>query len=513
MTVWFKADWNAYEAGDIANLPASVEAELVASGLAIYQSRVATVNAAGTALVDQVSGNDIPLRKVGSTLCVIGDSFASQGYRIDAAGTVYSYYRGGCIVHALEIALQPFDTIVNYGVAGKTAAEVRAEQLPSALASGAGVSVILCGFNTINNADANALVGGVNAADVAYADIRYMVEQLRKFGIIPVIASHPMPYAALTTTGGTWGTVTAKRQALFRLNRMLSEIPYLYGDVEYCPVAETLANPATGYTRSAGQYGAVTNLLSDNTHYSSEGASWAGEAIAPALLRANNRPSALLSNNQPVAWDGTTEGDGLLIKNGRMIGSSGVAPDVLAGVDATQGWDKDQWGKYSGTGTYDLRKKARSGVGEWQQMTVNAPGLTTNGVGIQKESVLNRNNHPSVLSWAPGDTMFVEAEVETATSDDVPNMVYALTSANPIAIQIGLYTSDNPFTANTWSLSTVDGTPVYERPKARAIVRCPDVVMPANTVRIFAYARIKGGVGTMWVDRVRLRNRTAEASS
>lgn len=40
MTVWFKADWNAYEAGDIANLPAAVEADLVASGVAIDQGKL-----------------------------------------------------------------------------------------------------------------------------------------------------------------------------------------------------------------------------------------------------------------------------------------------------------------------------------------------------------------------------------------------------------------------------------------------------------------------------------------
>lgn len=43
MTVWFKAGWNAYEAGSIANLPASVEADLVASGLAIDQANVAQI--------------------------------------------------------------------------------------------------------------------------------------------------------------------------------------------------------------------------------------------------------------------------------------------------------------------------------------------------------------------------------------------------------------------------------------------------------------------------------------
>lgn len=40
MTVWFKEDWNAYEAGQVANLPDFVEAELVAAGKAIDQAKV-----------------------------------------------------------------------------------------------------------------------------------------------------------------------------------------------------------------------------------------------------------------------------------------------------------------------------------------------------------------------------------------------------------------------------------------------------------------------------------------
>lgn len=44
MTIWFKEDWNAYEAGDIANLPAAVEAELVAAGKAIDQDSLALWN-------------------------------------------------------------------------------------------------------------------------------------------------------------------------------------------------------------------------------------------------------------------------------------------------------------------------------------------------------------------------------------------------------------------------------------------------------------------------------------
>lgn len=61
MTVWFKTDWNAYEAGKVVTLPASVEADLVARGVAIYQDSVALWNTSRTGLIDQATGESIPL--------------------------------------------------------------------------------------------------------------------------------------------------------------------------------------------------------------------------------------------------------------------------------------------------------------------------------------------------------------------------------------------------------------------------------------------------------------------
>lgn len=112
MTIWFKADWNAYEAGDIANLPASVEADLVASGVAIDQAKVPQLSINANSLVDSTTGLPITRgyqKKVHSVkgkqiLDFADPTFLASGASFSGAG---SYLSAG------RVAVQSTGTLVN----------------------------------------------------------------------------------------------------------------------------------------------------------------------------------------------------------------------------------------------------------------------------------------------------------------------------------------------------------------------------------------------------------------
>lgn len=72
MTIWFKEDWNAYEAGQVANLPDFVEAELVAAGLAIDQAKILQVATDG-------SGNTVLLGADGTSFSLFGPNVLTVG--------------------------------------------------------------------------------------------------------------------------------------------------------------------------------------------------------------------------------------------------------------------------------------------------------------------------------------------------------------------------------------------------------------------------------------------------
>lgn len=103
MTVWFKADWNAYTAGESVTLPAAVEADLVASGVAIDQAKV----------VQAVTGpnGEVSLRAGGDEI-PIGATHSATSLRLSAAAVLTA---NGSIGTIIPFDVAGFDDLLLYG--------------------------------------------------------------------------------------------------------------------------------------------------------------------------------------------------------------------------------------------------------------------------------------------------------------------------------------------------------------------------------------------------------------
>lgn len=269
MTIWFKEDWNAYEAGDIVNLPAAVEAELVAAGKAIDQAKVmqfskAANDGAVMGVADGVTfelpGHTAPL------MGIVGDSRFAGSY--NSTNNPHTTIQVGFVGLALALSGKcvrvtddGWQAVGGQRVTTGTATTDLAPfsvQVTNILAAGIrNVTMLGC------TNDFSSSIGTVQTVDQVVAAYKTEVLRLLNAGCRVWLCTDPGVRATEAASGAT----KTQHVSVLRTNEWIRELAHYYPNrvkvVDLAGVmveaASSTASPPTSWHQDANHYNLIGN--------------------------------------------------------------------------------------------------------------------------------------------------------------------------------------------------------------------------------------------------------------
>jgi hypothetical protein len=355
-----------------------------------------------------------------------------------------------------------------WAVAGNTIAQVKANQLPSALAANLDLCFVHCGKNSLD---------GVAANTAGYiSDLTYIYDQLRANGTLVVAIPIRVCSGANAITGDNLLQMMA-------INRGIVEYARGKAGIIVVDVNPSFIDFSTGNAKST--------YLRDGIHDNLISAKAMGQTVANAV-------SAVIP-----AWDDrfTHLGDtydavknvrGNLIANGLVNGTAGTVQNGATGT----GPDTWTFQRGANSGTLTLAGSSIAGTNTNQKkcrMTIGGTGDSNTAVLIHFDAIGS--------NFTVGDVVQGEVEID-----------WNFTTAGFVAIDLSVSFDNSGFSVIAESH---DGYPtsangLYDVSSGSMILRTEPLIVPANTAydifQLAVWAPSSGSVtGTVDIGRASLR--------
>jgi lysophospholipase L1-like esterase len=377
-------------------------------------------------------------RRAYATIACLGDSLLSTSSFSSTVGSTTTHYHDGVspITWANVFLGQRlhFDSSLNFGVSGETAAEIAA-RVGSVVTTAPDVCVV--------NGGGNDAIQQISAVTTITA-LESIYEQLIAAGIL-VVALPIFPQGASWWAEMTEGEATTQRLRVNRINRWIRrfcrETP---GIVMVDP------NGALVDVTDADSVGVEAMFASDGLHLSAKGAMHIGDLIADALSVVVAPGASRLPEHNIDMYDATENPEGNLLANGTMLGTGGTAANEVTGDVASDWTARHVFGTY-GAGTIVASKEARTDVGgDWQVLTFTNLTGGTDIVYALRQEVSGASGY-----YAPGDTVEAEAEIAVSGAEYVESVALIVREYNGAGTAVtvakaGEATNDR-YTAAAWS--------------------------------------------------------------
>lgn len=375
---------------------------------------------------------------------VIGDSISADAKSLTSSGALWNPW--GFLTWMRRAMGRRVDLTLNrvYAVGGKTVAEMRSEQLPSALADDLDLCIVHGGRNGISG------TAGVKEAIVA--DLEAIYDALRENGTFVVA----IPIRTVKSGAG-WTTDTFK--AASWVNKWIRDYCRTHRGTLCIDVNPIYMDFATGYAKAA--------YLRDNTHDSQASAKVMGEYLA-SILNPLMPDVALGFSQINDVYDASTNPTGNLLANGLLAGTTGTELNGATGDSPNSwGWMRDA---NAGSVTVVGSKEAHASFTGLEWAAGVHGGTGTNGMALRQAITTN---------FAPGDVVYSECEV-----------AYDVVSTDIATIYSRLYATVSGVAAfDSWDgyLSTVSNG-LMPTGAGTAYLRTDPFVIPAdvNALQFFA---------------------------
>lgn len=327
-----------------------------------------------------------------------------------------------------------FELLANSGVSGNKTADMLARLSTDVLAYNPGYCVVECGPNDMTNDVASA---------TTITNLQAIYDALRAAGI-KVIACTATPSSSMSTT--------ARKNALFDVNRWIRNYARTTKGIILCDWYNAFADPATVQPLAA--------LTTDGTHPIEAGAYWMGKFLAGVLDQEAQRL------DRPLPW---SNADYLnILANPRMTGNTaGLATGCTVGSIIS-----------TAPTTTNTKVARTDGVqGEWQQVNASA---APDGWQLSQDD----GGAAAGVLWNIGDSVYGVAEVEIDAGGVFPGR----TGEVPIALQI-LCHGPSSVTQDMRGQTSYGTWPAAigasEYPTGKLVVRTPTIAIPATTDKLF----------------------------
>lgn len=315
------------------------------------------------------------------TIAAIGDSITADAKTTNA--TLRSFVPWGYLTWMRRFlggrAVIDIDNI--FAVGGNTVAQVRSEQLPSALAARTDICIVHCGINSLTGNAANT--------PTIVADYYAIMDALLANGTSVFM----IPIMWKSATASPAFDANNQKQAS-AINVALLDYARTHKGVVVSDINPKMLDFSTGYAQNA--------FLRDGLHHNQAGAILCGKAHADRLAPLLIDTETLFAAAGDV-YDATLNPAGNLLTNGLLTGTAGTEANGATG-DTPTGW-RGLRSAGGGTVTLAMSKEASA-----EYPTLENAVMSIGGTGDGVTCLLDQDVADANI-WV-GDTIYAECEVD-----------------------------------------------------------------------------------------------------
>lgn len=397
------------------------------------------------------------------TACALGDSITADAY------TGGKWTNWGWLAWTRRFLADRIDLPGSrmYAIGGKTAAQVRSEQLPQALVNKTDIAFVHCGTNSLGSVTTEALI----------ADIKAIYDALRANGTF-VVAIPIRQHSGVSTLSGT---------ALLQLcavNRFIAEYSRTRTGIMMVDVNPSFIDFSTGNVKAG--------LLRDGLHDNVESAKLMGKLVADALSPLLPAYDDRMMHVGDV-YDAANNVRGNILTNGLLAGTGGTVINGATGTTPA-GW-RGYRSANAGTVTAAFSKEAHATYAGLEKAVITIGGTASGQIVLFDQEV---SSTPSI---AEGDIVQAECEIEYAFTEGA---FYG------ISLKTGFKNGSNALLSDAWDGYYTATNGAYPSDSGSFILRTDPLVVPAGHASRFVNLTIGLGSsgalnGVVKVGRVSLR--------
>lgn len=360
------------------------------------------------------------------TIAGLGDSITNQNSYVDATNIDFNAKGDIVWARALLGGRIGFSPALNFGISGQNSTQILA-RVGGVIAARPGYCRVLAGTN-------DPVTGTTYAPAATWANLKAIYDALTAAAIV-VIACPILPRAyGLSNGTGTPAELVNAQKGFLWVNRMIRRYALS-------------ARPGTIYVadydralldQGSTAYAPLALVTSEGLHPIAAGAYWLGKALA-AVLDPLLPPLAMGIVGQQNVYDAAYNPLGNRLPFGQLAGTAGTPGAGVTG-QAADGWSIARTAGATATAVAS-KETVDARTGEVRQVITlggAAGGATTEMIAM------SRNLAPGAASYAAGDLLVGEIEIEAAGLAQVRNIALRISDTGTSTLKYyGLNSSGN----------------------------------------------------------------------